>query len=1029
MSRPARQSPHILSGSVAALLIATLVCTAGRGVADAASIGVQFVDGGPNIGTALNPFLGLSGTGGDPNAGGANYNFLGGTYTPSFAYAGLKDSANTTTTAAITVGATGDGWQSAGHEYLPSIPGLGPIFNGGWQVRDQAPDGDSSSFTVSGVPYATYDLWVAVQARTGGDRIGYPSGISINGGATWLVTGLGQDNYNLQTAAIETTYTYAGAPGTNPGGKTINGNYVVYRGLSGNTTVSLTSHDGVGGSNNTLGSRYNRIFGLQIIDAPIIPTDVYWRGLADPADGLWSSAANFATGPSGGTAFAGNFTGSIKYNVTFNAANVTPGPVSTQLGVNQTIKTLTFGPSATGPITISGQTLTITPGAATTGLTVQAGSGDHTISSHVTLGADQIWTVADAAQTLIVSGNVTGAGRTVTKSGAGILYLNGLNTHTGGTTITQGIVAIAADTALGATGPGGATLRLGTGGTLVTTASLSSARPVDIAAGGGTIHTNGNNVALSGSLTGTGSLIKEAGGTLTLTGTSSNTATLTVNGGKLVGQTTSLKGNIVVTNPNNTVTFDQATAGSYTRTVSGAGSLVKDHAGTLTLTTAHTYTGGTEIKGGILRLEGSPQLPSIVGLQYHLDASAAGTVLGGTNVTAWNDLTANARNFTTNVGSPTYAATAFGSLPGILFGGPLENDRMIGAGGVKARTIIIVNKPTGYSDLGGIWAGQGEDKSLRIDGGNRNVWRGSPHLESDGGDGNDFTNINNAAGTLYTTTATTFDSNTEGFGGTGSAHIVVATGNYTPGTTALGGGAYSTRAYQGYIGEVLVYDSVLSQADRQGVETFLKAKWLTGSSGPASDLLPRGTTLTLSAGTTLELSSINQQLAALADAPDSPTGHQIALAASTLKIGNPLGDETTFTGAITATGASAVEKNGASIQNLDGPQGYDILTVAGGTLNLNGPLGSTPASATASVTVAPGAVLRFGTVSQTLSALTIGAGASVTFTSGTASGAFGGSGKDAGLGHFATIPEPGSAALLLTSGVLLLPRRRRAAGR
>ena len=129
---------------------------------------------------------------------------------------------------------------------------------------------------------------------------------------------------------------------------------------------------------------------------------------------------------------------------------------------------------------------------------------------------------------------------------------------------------------------------------------------------------------------------------------------------------------------------------------------------------------------------------------------------------------------------------------------------------------------------------------------------------------------------------------------------------------------------------------------------------------------------------------------------------------------------TTSTGAITA---AAVTKVGAGILDLNGTnQLYNTLTASAGTTNVNGLLGVTPGTAVVSVT-AGGAKLRFGTVSQTLSSLTIGAGSTVVFTSGAASGAFGGGGKAAGFGA-AVVPEPGTLGLLLIGALGVLHRRR-----
>jgi hypothetical protein len=131
-----------------------------------------------------------------------------------------------------------------------------------------------------------------------------------------------------------------------------------------------------------------------------------------------------------------------------------------------------------------------------------------------------------------------------------------------------------------------------------------------------------------------------------------------------------------------------------------------------------------------------------------------------------------------------------------------------------------------------------------------------------------------------------------------------------------------------------------------------------------------------------------------------------------------VGTTLTISGGITGSG-HILTKTGAGTVNLDGPQSYAALISTAGTTTVDGPIGSGTSSA--SVTGA-GSILKFGSVSQTLSSLTIGAGSTVTFTSGAASFG-GGDGKSFGGG--AVVPEPGSLGLLLTGLLGLLGRRRR----
>ena len=123
------------------------------------------------------------------------------------------------------------------------------------------------------------------------------------------------------------------------------------------------------------------------------------------------------------------------------------------------------------------------------------------------------------------------------------------------------------------------------------------------------------------------------------------------------------------------------------------------------------------------------------------------------------------------------------------------------------------------------------------------------------------------------------------------------------------------------------------------------------------------------------------------------------------------------------SGNFALTKAGAGVLDLNGTQAYSTLTAAAGTTNVNGAF--VPPSGTASVAVSAGAKLKFGTVSQTLGSLSIGAGATVVFSSGVATGAFDGGEKGAGIGRAATVPEPGSAGLLLAGALGVFGRRRR----
>jgi autotransporter-associated beta strand protein len=90
--------------------------------------------------------------------------------------------------------------------------------------------------------------------------------------------------------------------------------------------------------------------------------------------------------------------------------------------------------------------------------------------------------------------------------------------------------------------------------------------------------------------------------TLTLTGTNTFTGPIIVNGGKLVGTTSSLATAIT---DNATVEFNQVANGTFSNVISGTGELIKSGAGTLFLNGANTYTGGTTVAAGTLTGTGS----------------------------------------------------------------------------------------------------------------------------------------------------------------------------------------------------------------------------------------------------------------------------------------------------------------------------------------------------------------------------------------------------------------------------------------
>jgi autotransporter-associated beta strand protein len=250
--------------------------------------------------------------------------------------------------------------------------------------------------------------------------------------------------------------------------------------------------------------------------------------------------------------------------------------------------TLYYGAiSGTGTLNKRGSGLDVLLGDNTyTGLTtvesgvlqIGSGTGPGSITSDVSLLAGHLTFVRTDTSTY--GGNVSGAGQ-VTKFGTGTLILTGSLTQSGLTLIDSGTLQI---------GAGGTTGSVS--GSILNNASLAFNRSDD--------------TTFTGSVTGSGSVMKLGTNTLTVTGGLNSGGGTTIAGGTLRigngGNTGSLSGNVI---NNGALVFDRSANSSYTGSVSGTGSFTKAGAGELQLFGALTHTGGTNVTGGALRVRGS----------------------------------------------------------------------------------------------------------------------------------------------------------------------------------------------------------------------------------------------------------------------------------------------------------------------------------------------------------------------------------------------------------------------------------------
>ncbi|MBL7856590.1 MAG: autotransporter-associated beta strand repeat-containing protein, partial [Cyclobacteriaceae bacterium] len=195
-----------------------------------------------------------------------------------------------------------------------------------------------------------------------------------------------------------------------------------------------------------------------------------------------------------------------------------------------------------------------------------AGGTQATISAPIALGgATRTFNVNDGAAVpdLLLSGIVSGTGG-ILKAGAGSMNLAAVNTYSGSTTVSTGILRIAS-----------------TGGAIPDGSALTIAA-------GSTFDLNGNDEAV-GSIAGAGTITSSASGSMTLTTGGDN---------------------------NNTVFSGIIQNGSATLV-----SLVKNGSGTLTLSGANTFTGGTLLNAGGININNANALGA---------ATGAFTIAGGT---------------------------------------------------------------------------------------------------------------------------------------------------------------------------------------------------------------------------------------------------------------------------------------------------------------------------------------------------------------------------------------------------------------
>lgn len=204
----------------------------------------------------------------------------------------------------------------------------------------------------------------------------------------------------------------------------------------------------------------------------------------------------------------------------------------------------------------------------------------------------------------IYAGLISGAGW-VEKTGAGVLRLlpadPGGNTYAGGTRLSAGVLAVAADRALGAA----SAAIVFNGGTLRFDGAFDPAatRPISLLAPGGTIDTNGFTPTIAQGITGAGGLTVTGAGMLTLTGANTYAGGTTIAPGARLrigagGTAGSLTGPV---RDDGTLVFDRAGTLAFDGAISGQGSVEQNGPGTTVLNATASHAGETRVNAGTLR--------------------------------------------------------------------------------------------------------------------------------------------------------------------------------------------------------------------------------------------------------------------------------------------------------------------------------------------------------------------------------------------------------------------------------------------
>ncbi|WP_296225953.1 autotransporter outer membrane beta-barrel domain-containing protein [Ralstonia sp. UBA689] len=308
------------------------------------------------------------------------------------------------------------------------------------------------------------------------------------------------------------------------------------------------------------------------------------------------------------------------------------------------------------------------------------------------------------------TGQIVGAGA-VEKTGTGTLTLGAGNTHGGGTTITQGTLAINADSALGDTS-GALTLN---GGTLqlASNVDVAATRAISIAEGGGTIDTQGYTSTVAQRMTGAGSLTKAGNGTLVLAADNAYQRDTTIAAGTLQLGKGGTSGSVAsnVTN-NGMLVFNRSDVFTFGGAISGTGGITQAGTGTTVLTANNAIQGDALVASGALAIGDAAHADAALGVSgthapQSLRTMAAGSggnvqIAANASLGGYGTVNGAVTNSGTVAVADALAAFATGGSGSLTINGSLNNAGMVQIGGAGVGNKLVVNG--NYVGNGGVLA-------------------------------------------------------------------------------------------------------------------------------------------------------------------------------------------------------------------------------------------------------------------------------------------------------------------------------------